>query len=117
MQFQNEWYIRGSVMHIIDNPDQQSIQLRKGDVVVLELVDYPSTVTQEWYLSYNYIFLKGSEGLGDVACVQVSLDDPPRLAIPEDGCYIFDVGVVNVDVYWSRDSIGAWTFNVAVISS
>ena len=34
VQFQNEWYTRGSVMHVIDNPTQQSIQLRKGDSVV-----------------------------------------------------------------------------------
>lgn len=49
VQFQNEWYTRGSVMHVIDNPTQQSIQLRKGDSVVLELLDNPLSATQGGY--------------------------------------------------------------------
>lgn len=115
VQFQNEWYIRGSVMHIIDNPNQQSIQLRKGDSVVLKLLDNPSKAAQEWYLHYNYIFLNGGGGLADVACEKISLDDPPRFVVPEDGYYIFELGVVNVDAYYPGDSIGVWTFSVTVI--
>lgn len=114
VQFQGRWYTRGSTMHIVDNTNQQSIFLRKGDVVVLKLVDYPSSVTREFGLGYNYIFLKGDNGLGDVACVQVSLDDPPRFTVPESGYYIFEVGVANVDAYWFRNSIGFWTFSVTV---
>ena len=109
VQFQNGWYQRGSVMHIINNPNQQSIQLRKGDSVVLKLLDYPSNVTQEWYLSYNYVFLNGGGGLGDTACEQIILDDPPRFVVQEDGYYIFELGVVNVDVCYPGISAGLRT--------
>jgi hypothetical protein len=115
-QFQNEGYTRGSVMHIIDNPTQQSIQLRKGNSVVLKLLDNPLNATQEGhYLSYNYVFLNGGDGLGDVACAQISLVDPPRFVVPEDGYYIFELGVVNVDCYFPGNSIGVWTFSVTVV--
>jgi hypothetical protein len=115
VQFQNELYRRGSVMHIIDSPSRQSVQLRKGVSVVLRLLDNPSNVTQEWYLCYNFIFLNGGEVLGDVACKQIRLDDPPRFVIPEDGYYVFELGVVNVDSYDPRNSIGVWAFSVTVI--
>jgi hypothetical protein len=113
VQFQNVWYIRGSAMHIIDSLNQ-SIQLRKGDVVVLRLLDYPSDVTEGWYLRYNYVFLNNGSELGDIACEQISLDDPPRFTIPKDGYFVFELGVVNVDAYWFRNSIGVWTFSVTV---
>jgi hypothetical protein len=117
VEFQNDGlYMRGSVMHIIDNPNQQSIQLRKGDSVVLKLDEYPSTVTQG-FLSYNSVFLQGSEGLGDVACEKIGLDDTLRFTVPEDGYYVFELGVINVDCYWFRESIGVWTFDVTVIPS
>jgi hypothetical protein len=117
VEFQNDGlYMRGSAMHIIDNPSQQSIQLRKGDSVVLKLDEYPSTVTQG-FLSYNSVFLQGSEGLGDVACEKIGLDDTLRFTVPEDGYYVFELGVINVDCYWFRESIGVWTFDVTVIPS
>lgn len=117
VRFQNDgWYMRGSVMHIIDNPNRQSIQLRKGDSVVLKLTEYPPIVTQG-FLSYNSIFLQGSDELGDVACGKIRLDDPARFTIPEDGYYVFELGVINVDCYWFRDSIGVWTFDVIVSPS
>jgi hypothetical protein len=117
VEFENDGlYMRGSVMHIIGSPSQQSIQLRQGDSVVLKLTEYPSTVTQG-FLSYNSIFLQGSAELGDVACEKISLDDPLRFTVPEDGYYVFELGVINVDCYWFRDSIGAWTVDVTVISS
>jgi hypothetical protein len=119
VQFQNEWYTRGSVMHLIDNPSQQSIQLRKGDSVVLRLLDNPLNATQEgyYYLSYNYVFLNGGGGLGDVACAQISLVDPSRFVVPEDGYYVFELGVVNVDCYFPGGSTGVWTFSVTVVPS
>ncbi len=113
-QFQNDtWYIRGSAMHIVDNPNQQSTQLRKGDSVVLKLAEYPSTVRQG-FLSYNSLFLQSSDELGDIGCEEIGLDDPPRFVVP-DGYYVFELGVANVDCYWFRESIGAWIFDVTVI--
>ena len=116
VQFQNEWYTRGSAMHLIDNPSQQSIQLRKGNSIVLELLNSPLNATQGgyYYLSYNYVFLNGG-GLGDVACAQISLVDPSRFVVPEVGRYMFELGVVNVDCYFPGDSIGVWTFSVTVV--
>jgi hypothetical protein len=115
VEFENDGlYMRGSVMHIIGNPDQQTIHLRKADSVVLKLTEYPSTVRQG-FLSYNSIFLQRSDELGDVACKKISLDDPLRFTVPEDGYYVFELGVINVDCYWFRESIGAWTFDVTVI--
>jgi hypothetical protein len=114
-QFQNESYTRGSVMHIIDNP-AQSIRLKKGDSVVLKILDNPLNATREGYnLSYNYVFLNESGGLVDVACAQISLVDPPRFVVPEDGYYIFELGVVNVDCYFPGNSIGVWAFSVTVV--
>ena len=105
-------------MHLIDNPSQQSIQLRKGNSIVLELLNSPLNATQGgyYYLSYNYVFLNGG-GLGDVACAQISLVDPSRFVVPEDGRYMFELGVVNVDCYFPGDSIDVWTFSVTVVPS
>jgi hypothetical protein len=59
--------------------------------------------------------LNGGGGLGDVACAQISLVDPLRLVVPEDGYYILELGVVNVDCYFPGDSTGVWTFSVTVV--
>jgi hypothetical protein len=116
-QFQNEWYTEDSHMHIVGNPDQQNVKLRTGDLVVLRLLNCPAYA----HLHYNYIFLSGSGGIGDVACNQItvtgSLEAPSiraRLVVPEDGYYTFELGVVNVDAYDQRNSIGIWTFSVTV---
>jgi len=60
------------------------------------------------------VFLNGG-GLGDVACARMSLVDPSRFVVPEDGRYMFELGVVNVDCYFPGDSIGVWTFSVTVV--
>lgn len=117
VEFKNEGlHMRGSVMHIVDNPDQQSILLRRGDSVVLKLTDYPSTVRQG-FVPYNFIFLHGSGELGDVACKEIRLDDPPRFAVQEDGYYVFELGVTNVDCYWFKESVGTWAFDLTVSPS
>jgi hypothetical protein len=119
VEFQDELYVRGSVMHVVDDPNQ-SIQFRKDDSVVLKLLDYPSYVTQEWYLNYsalnyNFVFLNGGSVQGDIACAQISSNDTMRFVVPEDGYYVFELGVVNVDCYFPGKSVGVWTFSVTVI--
>jgi hypothetical protein len=47
VKFHDQFYMRGSAMHIIKDPHQQSIHLRKGDSLVLKLLSYPSNVTGE----------------------------------------------------------------------
>jgi hypothetical protein len=120
VEFQDEFYARGSVLHVVDDPNQQTIQLRKGDSVVLKLLDYPSNVTQEWYLNlsalnYNFLFLNGGSVQGDIACAQINSNDTLRFVVPEDGYYVFELGVVNVNCYFPGKSLGVWTFSVTVI--
>lgn len=115
IEFQDDClYMRGSTMHIVGSFNQQNFQLRKGDSVVLALVEYPSTVTQG-FLSYNFVFLHGGDGLGDVACKEILLDEPLMFTVSEDGYYVFELGVINVDCYWFKDSVGVWTFDVTVV--
>jgi hypothetical protein len=42
------------------------------------------------------------------------LVDPLRFVVPEDGYYVFELGVVNVNAYFSGKSVGVWAFNVTV---
>lgn len=119
VKFQDEWYTRGSFMHLIDDPNQQNIQLNKDDSVLLRLLNYPSNVTQEWYanfspLNYNYVFLNGGSVQGDITCAQISSADPPKFVVPQDGYYVFELGVVNVNAYFPGNSVGVWTFSVTV---
>jgi hypothetical protein len=119
VQFQDELYTRRSVMHVNNGTDQQSIQLREGDSVVLKLLDYPSNLTKEWYadfnsLNYHYVFLNGGGEQGDIASSRVSSVDPLRFVVPKDGYYTFEIGVVNVNAYSSGRSAGLWAFNVTV---
>jgi hypothetical protein len=118
VQFQDELFTRGSVMYVNNGTDEQSIQLREGDSVVLKLLEYPSNVTKEWYanfnpLNYHYVFLNGDEQ-GDIKCSRVSSVDPLRFVVPKDGYYTFEIGVVNVNAYSSGRSSGVWAFNVTV---
>jgi hypothetical protein len=115
VQSKNEWYVRGSVMHIIDYPHQRSIQLRRNDSVLLKLSDYPPNVTEEWNLIYNYVFLNDVGGVGDVTCEQIWPGEPMRFTVPKDGYYVFELGVPIADAYYPGDSIGNWTFIVTVI--
>ncbi|HVP16507.1 MAG TPA: hypothetical protein VMT42_03995 [candidate division Zixibacteria bacterium] len=39
-----------------------------------------------------------------------------RALIPEDGYYVFELGVVNVNAYFPGKSVGFWTFSATVIS-
>jgi len=114
VRFENEWYVRGSVMHTIDYPNQSSIRFRRSDSVVLKLLDYPSTVAQEW-LFFNTVFLNEVGGLGDVACERILASESLRFTVPKDGYYVFELGVPIVDAYYPGDSIGNWTFIVTVV--
>lgn len=58
--------------------------------------------------------LNGGSVQGDVACASIGLVDPLRFVVPEDGYYVFELGVVNVNAYFSGKSVGAWAFNVTV---
>jgi len=118
VEFQDVLYMRGSVMHVVDDPNQQSIQLSKDDSVVLKLLDYPSNVNQGYLyntLNYNFVFLNGGSVQGDIAGARVSLSDTLKFEVPEDGYYVFELGVENVNAYFPGNSAGVWTFSVTVI--
>jgi len=43
------------------------------------------------------------------------LSDTLKFEVPEDGYYVFELGVENVNAYFPGNSAGVWTFSVTVI--